>query len=150
MATYSFDDIPLDEGDMGVEWIEGVGFRPKDPTDELCGQIVGENECTYDQCSGKYTLKLIPELYESEIIDLPVYTTGHIPKISSTPYKTPDPWTPPPFIPWIPWDTPTGCCIHVTPDPKHPPTVIPPTVDAPLSLVLMVSTLAAIGIAKWK
>jgi len=142
MATYSFDDIPLNEGDMGVEWIEGVGFRPKDPTDELCGQIVGENVCTHAQCSGKYTLKLIPELYEPEIIDPSIYVTGYIPKIYPTPYKTPDPWTP--------WDTPTGCCTVVTPDPKHPPTDIPTTVDAPLSLVLMVSALAAIRIAKWK
>ncbi|UAT28886.1 hypothetical protein PP753_gp72 [Dinoroseobacter phage vB_DshP-R7L] len=146
MATYSFDDIALDDNDMGVVWIEGLGFRPREITEEFCGQIVGETQCTSGVCSGKYALEIIPDIYEPQIIDPVPYASAYIPEIYATPYKTP--WVPTDWPdPWIPWIS-TGCCTIVTPDPEYPNTL--PPVDAPFSLVLMLSAIAAIGVAKWK
>lgn len=113
MATLSFDNIKLDEGDAGIIFIPGVGFRPKDPLEELCGQEVLENQCVTASCSGKFNMK-----YEPEDI---IYAESYISEISPPPYIFPEtpPWD------WIPPDTP-WCCIITTPwnpDPETPPAV---------------------------
>ena len=122
MATFSFDDIELDEGDAGIIFIPGVGFRPKDPLEELCGQEVLETQCVKAACSGKFDMKYVPDLitefYEPEGI---IYAGSYIPQISPTPYI----FLEIPTWDWIPPDT-TWCCTITTPwdpDPETPPAV---------------------------
>lgn len=139
--------VQLNPGDQGLQWIEGVGFRPVDMTEELpgkdlCGFTDTGEQCETVQCSNeKWTFI---EKWEPPIYDVP-----YIPEIFATPYipvyqsNPPIDWhTPPTF-----WDPPTWteCCINVTPpwDP-NPPFDPPSQVSLPPTLVFTILWMASL------
>lgn len=145
MATFSFDDIELDEGDAGIIFIPGVGFRPKDPEEELCRQKVLETQCVKAACSGKFNMKYVPELiteiYEPEDI---IYAGGYIPEIYHTEYIPPV-IPPTSYIPQWDWIPPTTwCCTNTTP--RDPGPEIPPAVPLGSSGWFLLATILTLTI----
>lgn len=140
MATFNFDDIDLDEGDDGIVWIEGLGFRganectQKEPMQSRKYEPP-QYECTDDFVGGKYDLDLIPEVYEPEII----YAAPYNSQIYAPAYENVITEWDPLLIP-TPFDWDTDCCKIVT-----VPEVITPEISAvplPESSVLLVAAIA--------
>lgn len=150
MATYSFDDIPLDPGDMGIQWVPGVGFRPVDVTEEYaagfkgCGYTEDGNQCHEIECSHeKWTPGEkweVPPVFASppSLYVPPVY-------VSSPPVFTD-------LLPPIWWDTPCctvvydppiwDCCITTTSNPPNDPPFDPPApVPLPASILFLLAGL---------
>lgn len=55
-------DVPLDDGDLGVEWVEGVGFRPIDRID-----VYGDGKISVIEEIANYPTNY----FSCSVIDLP-------------------------------------------------------------------------------
>ncbi|WHM52949.1 hypothetical protein [Sulfitobacter phage vB_SupP_AX] len=142
MATFSFDDIELDEGDEGLVWIDGLGFRGanectlKEPMQSRKYEPP-QYECTDDFVGGKYDLDLIPEVYDVEdIYAAPYVSEIYVPEYISQPGSVFPDWEP------IPTGTPVWdyeCCKIIT----VPEPVIPEVAPVPLPtpFVLLVAAI---------
>jgi len=151
MSTYFFDDVALDEGDMGIQWIPGIGFRPVDITEEmpgkeLCGQIVGDKSCHTGKCPEKWALT---EKWEPPLEfwpEPPVYIAPPVWYPNTPPIWVGTPvWFNDPPVYWCcgssnPPPPPPLCCTHQPPyEPPHEPP--PDVVPLPPSLFMLLAGL---------
>ena len=135
MSTFTFEDVQLDPGDMGIVWIPGIGFRPKDPTEEIqfCGQEIGEASCTSGTC-GKWALT---EKWDVSPEWLPEAPSVYV-------YKPPG-YQPPVYVPPVTWGPICWICGSTTTGtPPHP---LPPASEVPLppGLLLLATGLAVLA-----
>lgn len=156
MATQNLEYIDLDPGDQGIQWIEGVGFRPVDSTEDLpfftmldCEIIDSGDACAQGLCTGKlagYEPPIIMTPYDPPAI-LPPKKWVQIPDTYAPAYTTPFYATPHDF--WLSHTplpsccTPPPCCSvsEPQPEPSYPPTTTgsPEVVPLPPSLLMLLS-----------
>lgn len=144
MTTVVWDDVQLDVGDLGLNFIEGVGFRPVDGVDQYGS---GKSPCPVVAVYKNTKLDTV----ERETVcaaPAPVYARFQAPTpeliVYPTYVTTSTPWTVPPAgVPPITW---VGCCTTITSTP--PIDIPPPAVPIPASGVLMASLVMAVFVRK--
>ena len=107
--------VMLDSGDQGIQWVDGLGFRPIDLTEELpgnnifCGQTQNGNQCEELKCSlgkGSHLEKWFPPMTFAP----PFVSTPDNPIIPVVPVS----YSPPTFMDYTLFPPIWWCCTNTT------------------------------------